>query len=63
MLKHCSRAHQAAWRQASEGEICDIEYHARTQSGEWRWLHSRETAFARDTAGQVTDSGYRERHH
>lgn len=47
-------AHHVAWRQASEGEIRDIEYHVQTKSGEWRWLHSRETVFARDAAGQVT---------
>lgn len=47
-------AHHDAWQQASEGEIRDIEYRAQTKSGEWRWLHSRETAFARDATGQIT---------
>ncbi|MBI3775118.1 MAG: PAS domain S-box protein [Gammaproteobacteria bacterium] len=47
-------AHHAAWRQAREGEIRSIEYRVRAKNGEWRWLHSRETAFARDANGQVT---------
>jgi PAS domain S-box-containing protein len=46
-------AHHAAWRPAPEGETRGIEYRVRSKAGEWRWLHSRETAFARDPAGHV----------
>ncbi|HLO33746.1 MAG TPA: PAS domain S-box protein [Anaerolineales bacterium] len=47
-------AHHENWRQAGEGEIREIEFQVRTKSGEWRWLHSREAAFARDAVGRVT---------
>jgi PAS domain S-box-containing protein len=45
--------HHENWRQAREGDIREIEYRVRTKAGEWRWLHSREAAFARDGAGRV----------
>lgn len=47
-------AHHAAWRSAGEGEVREIDYQVRSKGGEWHWLHSRETAFTRDAAGQVT---------
>ena len=47
-------AQHAAWQQAPEGVTRSIDYRVRSKVGEWRWLHSRETAFARDPAGQVT---------
>ncbi len=46
--------HHQAWRQVSGDEIREIEYRVRTKSGEWRWLHSRETAFTHDDAGRIT---------
>ena len=51
-LKRISEHHEN-WRQADEGEIREIEYQLRTKEGEWRWLHSREAAFARDETGRV----------
>lgn len=47
-------AHHEAWRQAGADETRNIEYRVRAKTGEWRWLHSRETVFARDAAGQVS---------
>jgi len=46
-------AHHENWKQAGEGDIREIEYRVRTKTGEWRWLYSREAAFARDEAGKV----------
>lgn len=46
-------AHHEGWRQADEGDVREVEYRVRTKTGEWRWLHSREVAFARDENGQV----------
>jgi PAS domain S-box-containing protein len=47
------RAHHQAWRGIDDGETREIEYRVRTKDGQWRWLHSRETAFTRDDAGRV----------
>ncbi|MBU0516390.1 MAG: PAS domain S-box protein, partial [Proteobacteria bacterium] len=47
-------AHHQAWRRAGEGQTREIEYRIRTKDGQWRWLRSRETAFARDDAGLVS---------
>ncbi|MFZ5864150.1 MAG: PAS domain-containing protein [Nitrospirota bacterium] len=47
-------AHHEAWCQVRDHAIWDIEYRVRTKAGEWRWLHSRETVFARDEAAQAT---------
>lgn len=46
-------AHHDAWRQAKDSEMRTIKYRIRTKNGEWCWLHSRETAFARDQHGYV----------
>ncbi|HTK80860.1 MAG TPA: PAS domain S-box protein [Bacteroidota bacterium] len=46
--------HHARWRTASDGEVRAIEYRARTKTGEWRWLQSREIAFTRAASGDVT---------
>lgn len=45
--------HHANWLQAGDGETRAIEYRVRSKAGEWRWLHSRETPFARDESGKV----------
>jgi two-component system cell cycle sensor histidine kinase/response regulator CckA len=47
-------AHHESWRQAGEGETREIDYRVRTKDGQWRWLHSQETAFTRDKTGLVT---------
>ncbi|MGE5660222.1 MAG: PAS domain S-box protein [Actinomycetota bacterium] len=36
-----------------EGEIFEFEYRMRHKNGEWRWLLSRDTAFARSESGQL----------
>ena len=46
-------AHHENWKQAGEGDIREIEYRVRTKTGEWRWLHSHEAAFAHDESGRV----------
>ena len=46
-------AHHANWQQAGEGDMRQIEYRIRTKTDQWRWLHSREAAFARDETGRV----------
>lgn len=35
-------------------EIREMEYRIKDAKGNWRWIHSRETAFARDEDGLVT---------
>ena len=45
--------HHANWQQADGGDIREIEYRVRSKDGEWCWLHSHETAFARDESGRV----------
>jgi len=45
--------HHENWKQTDEGDIREIEYRVRTKTGEWRWLHSHETAFLYDELGKV----------
>jgi PAS domain-containing protein len=33
----------------------EIEYRMQHSDGEWRWLRSRDVAFARDGQGRVTE--------
>ncbi|MFC5526168.1 EAL domain-containing protein [Rhodanobacter ginsengisoli] len=47
-------AHHRAWRVADDNETRDLEYRMRDADGAWRWLNSRETPFARDQAGRVS---------
>ncbi|OCQ94328.1 histidine kinase [Oscillatoriales cyanobacterium USR001] len=45
------------WQQIEiglDGEIFEIEYRMRHRDGSWRWLISRDTAFARDSENQIT---------
>ncbi|HLO50330.1 MAG TPA: PAS domain S-box protein [Kamptonema sp.] len=45
------------WQQIEngvEGEIFEVEYRMRHRDGYWRWLISRDTAFARNSEGQLT---------
>jgi len=37
-----------------DGEIFEREYRMRHRDGSWRWLISRDTAFARNSEGQLT---------
>lgn len=46
--------HHRAWREAEDGETRKLEYRLRDSDGTWRWLISRETPFARDAGGQVS---------
>jgi PAS domain S-box-containing protein/putative nucleotidyltransferase with HDIG domain len=48
-------AHHARFRSADSMPLeAEIEYRMRHSDGEWRWLRSRDTAFARDEQGRVT---------
>jgi diguanylate cyclase (GGDEF)-like protein/PAS domain S-box-containing protein len=47
-------AHHQAWRVADDGETRKLEYRIRDTDGVWRWLISRETPFAREQDGQVS---------
>jgi PAS domain S-box-containing protein len=38
-------------RSAGEGEVVEAEFRLRRRSGDWRWLHARQTVFARDRDG------------
>jgi PAS domain S-box-containing protein len=40
---------------AQDWEIKELEYRMKHKSGEWRWLHSRDTIFSRDNKGQVRE--------
>ena len=45
------------WQQINiglDGEIFEREYRMRHKDGTWRWLISRDTAFARNSEGQLT---------
>ncbi len=37
---------------AKDGDIIETEYRMKHASGEWRWLHSRDTVFARTPEGK-----------
>lgn len=44
------------WQQIEnglDGEIFEIEYRMRHKDGSWRWLISRDTAFSRNSEGQL----------
>jgi PAS domain S-box-containing protein len=38
--------------QARDGEVIQAEFRVRQDNGEWRWLHSWDTVFARDEEGR-----------
>jgi PAS domain S-box-containing protein len=46
--------HQRTLAAAADGEDLELEYRMRHTNGEWRWLHSRDSVFKRDAAGNVT---------
>lgn len=43
--------HLQCFREAQDSDIFEIEYRLKHKNGEWRWLRSRETIFARDADG------------
>ncbi|HEY9653049.1 MAG TPA: PAS domain S-box protein, partial [Coleofasciculaceae cyanobacterium] len=43
--------HLQRFREAQDSDIFEIEYRLRHKNGEWRWLRSRETIFAREADG------------
>ena len=45
----------AALAYLADGQTQETEYRLRHRSGQWRWFHSRETVFKRDTAGRVLE--------
>jgi PAS domain S-box-containing protein len=47
-------AHHARFVNASDNATFEIEYRMKHSSGEWRWLHSRDTLFARTQEGLGT---------
>jgi two-component system, sensor histidine kinase and response regulator len=47
-------ANHKAQRDAADGEIHQIEYRVRDKGGEWHWLVSRETPYARGADGRVS---------
>ena len=47
-------AQHQAWRIADDGETRKLEYRLRAADGAWRWLISRETPFARNASGEVS---------
>ncbi|HEY9737410.1 MAG TPA: PAS domain S-box protein [Trichocoleus sp.] len=38
----------------TDGAVVQIEYRVRRADGQWRWLHSYDTVFKRDSNGKVT---------
>ena len=47
-------ANNKAWKTAADGETRTVEYRVRDKRGDWHWLISRETPFARDSSGSVS---------
>ncbi len=47
------KAHTRAIRQASNGEVFEIEFRFKHANGQWRWCHSRNAVFERDADGAV----------
>jgi PAS domain S-box-containing protein len=43
--------HLKRFRDATDSEIFEIDYRMRHKNGEWRWLRSQETVFARNADG------------
>jgi PAS domain S-box-containing protein len=46
--------HHARLEKASDDDVYDVEYRMKHSSGQWRWLRSRDVAFARDENRCVT---------
>jgi two-component system cell cycle sensor histidine kinase/response regulator CckA len=45
--------HHARCAAAADGEVIELEYRMRHADGRWRWLHSRDVVFFRDTDGMA----------
>jgi PAS domain S-box-containing protein len=46
--------HHLRARSLADGDVLEVEYRMRHANGEWRILHGRDTVFARDEGGEVT---------
>lgn len=44
---------QKQFDDAQDGDVFEIEYRMRHANGEWMWLYSRDSVFARDVDGKV----------
>ncbi|RPH36249.1 MAG: PAS domain S-box protein, partial [Planctomycetota bacterium] len=44
-----------AFQGASDDEVRTFEYRMRRRDGAWRWFHSRDTVFRRDSDGKVRE--------
>ncbi|NJL49847.1 MAG: PAS domain S-box protein, partial [Leptolyngbyaceae cyanobacterium SM2_5_2] len=47
-------AHFEQLAQLPDGVIADFEYRVQHRNGEWRWFSSRDTVFARDAEGNIS---------
>jgi len=48
--------HSSRLTSAADGEALQVVYRLRHKNGSWRWFHGSETIFARNEAGQVTQT-------
>ncbi|MEP7290044.1 MAG: histidine kinase [Chloroflexota bacterium] len=48
------QSHQERMREAPDGPQLELTYRVQHHDGHWIWVHARETVFARDTQGRVT---------
>jgi len=48
--------HQHRLPAAEDGQIVELQYRMKHANGEWRWLSSRETVFARDVNGRPSQA-------
>ncbi len=46
--------HTRQFETAKDGDILEFEYRMRNAKGEWQWFYSRDTVFARNAEGKVT---------
>jgi two-component system, cell cycle sensor histidine kinase and response regulator CckA len=47
------REHHGTMRRLAAEQVVEIEYRVQTREGNWRWLHSWESALTRDEAGNT----------
>jgi PAS domain S-box-containing protein/putative nucleotidyltransferase with HDIG domain len=53
-LAHVGEHHAKLAAATTDGEVFSVDYRMKHANGEWRWLHSRDVAFARSADGAVT---------
>jgi PAS domain S-box-containing protein len=46
--------HHERCAEAGDGDVLEVEYRMKHSDGQWRWLRSRDVAFACDEQGRVT---------